>query len=379
MRKYHWLFIVILISCAVFFSSCDRTQGLLSDISDPKPPEVTEPPTDPEPEVTEPDPEVVQPPTDPEPEVTEPDPEVVQPPTETPTEPTDPTGGIIDIEDAMSTIGLRKIYWIPDYDSFLARANPDGSDIEIIFHDHGLHPVDTTNLVVDSEGGKIYWNNSYINGGLWRANLDGTNIERLVTNPVANFTLDLENGKIYWIAQVDRDNLDTANLFHRSNLDGSGVEKFKTSAVQGLLGNLAGIAFDSMNRKIYASNPDTDRMFVINADDLDIKFGDLEFEFRIHNAGQTFALDIEDSNIYWEGGSAQRVYRVNFDGTNFEEVLFVDGMAATFDFNTRKMYWVEQFDRRIFWQADLDGSNPEALFAVGYRIVRIAVETGPIN
>ena len=58
--------------------------------------------------------------------------------------------------------------------------------------------------------------------------------------------------------------------------------------------------------------------------------------------------------------------RMNLDGTNVEEILqgisygtssWVGG--ATFDFNTRKIYWVDAA-RKILWQANLDGSNPEA-------------------
>ena len=396
MRKYQWLFIIILISCAVLFSSCDRTQDVLdSVISDPKPPETetqpppTTPPMEPDMvgDVKDPDtePDVVQPPVEVEPEVTEPTPPDMI--TETPPEPTDPTdipGETIDIEDAMSTIGLRKIYWIPSSRSLIMRGNPDGSGIETIVKGHGIHGTQgpyssgTTNLVVDSEGSKIYWNSNDSPGGLWRANLDGANIERLVTTRVRNFTLDLENGKIYWIAQVDRETLDTDHLFHRSNLDGSGVEKFKTSAVQALLGNLQSITFDSMDRKIYAHNYRDTKMFVIKADDLDIKFGDLEFEFLITNASGGFTLDIEDRKIYFIGsGSA---YRVNLDGTNREELLSVRRhIVATFDFNTRKIYW-GALDEKILWQANLDGSNPEGLFAVaGNNISHIAVEVGPIN
>ena len=74
------------------------------------------------------------------------------------------------------------------------------------------------------------------------------------------------------------------------------LKKFKTIAVQALLGQLACIAFDPIDRKIYAYGP---KMFVINADDLDIKFGDIEFEWEVPDAPRTFTLDIEDRKIYW--------------------------------------------------------------------------------
>lgn len=205
--------------------------------------------------------------------------------------------------------------------------------------------------------------------------MDGTNIEHIVTTPVENFTLDLEAGKIYWIAKIDGFTFDTDHLFHQSNLDGSGVEKFKTSAVQALLGNLTGIAFDPINRKIYASNADT--LFVINADDLDIKFADIEFEWNVWKSS-ALALDIDDRKIYWVG-DGERVYRVNLDGTNREELLYSYSLAATFDSNTRKIYWIDNADRQVLRQANPDGSGSEGLFVVGTEIRHIAVEVGPIN
>ena len=123
-------------------------------------------------------------------------------------------------------------------------------------------------------------------------------------------------------------------------------------------------------------------MFVINADDLDIKFADIESEWQISGI-INFYLDIEDRKIYWLTGDSmfyRGAYRMNLDGTNVEELLSVrEGMGATFDFNTRKIYWVDSEGRQILWQTNLDGSGTEALFALGTGPKQIAVETGPIN
>ncbi len=317
-------------------------------------------------------------------------PEMVE---ETPEETTDLHGGMVDIEDAMSTIGLRKIYWVsnssgqPLYTSII-RNNPDGSDQEtIVSRNAGItNTFYMKNFAVDSEGGKIYWNQAQqLGGGLWRANLDGTDIEHIVTTLVQNFTLDLEAGKIYWIVGVDNSTFDRDHLFHRSNLDGSGVEKFKTSAISGLLlPDLYAIAFDPIERKIYAGN--YTKMFVINADDLDIKFSDMEFEWSTSYGEKTsLSVDTDDRKIYWvnPSGNNSGVYRVNFDGTNLEEVIDEYDITATFDFNTRKIYWApnrtSSSDRYIVWQANLDGSETEGLFALPTPTAHIAVETGFIN
>ena len=298
--------------------------------------------------------------------------------TETPMEPaetTDLIGEMVDIEDAMSTIGLRKIYWTDD-DSLL-RANPDGSGVETLFDRRpDLEPsFGVRKLVVDSEGGKIYWNGDESadrGGGVWRANLDGTNLERLTTTQARGFALDLEADKIYWVTY------DGDHIFHRSNLDGSGVEKFNTHTILGLPSI---IEFDPVDRKIYASLSNYSGVSVINTDDLDIEEADIESQLPI-SGYRNLTLDIEERKIYWVTDSSG-VYRMNLDGTNYEFVMDEGRIAATFDFNTRKIYWANKqsafgAEPQIVWQTNLDGSDPEGLFAVDF-ITGIAVETGPIN
>ena len=103
---------------------------------------------------------------------------------ETPPETTDLSGGMVDIEDAMSTDGLRKIYWIPRESNAntIIRSNPDGSGQEtIVSAKDGTNLYNVNDFVVDSEGGKLYWNSRDEDDGLCRVNLDGTNIEQVVT------------------------------------------------------------------------------------------------------------------------------------------------------------------------------------------------------
>ena len=159
---------------ALYIAQDETGRALLMEPGMPTP----EPPTE----------TVVETPAETPPETGETPPEIV---VETPAETTDLSGGMLDIEDAMSTVGLRRIYWLNQHGAIL-RANPDGSAIETLVQRAWF----ATNLAVDSEGGKIYWNNTDTDGGLWRANLDGTNVEHIVTTPAGNFTLDLEVGKI---------------------------------------------------------------------------------------------------------------------------------------------------------------------------------------
>ena len=117
-----------------------------------------------------------------------------------------------------------KIYWDVadtenpshlDYRDFkrkIQRANLDGSNIQDIVT--GLDSPDT--IAVDVQGGKIYWAD-WITNKIQRANLDGSNIQDiyiLAEDNQTSISLDVQGGKIYWT--------DSLNI-KRANLDGSNV------------------------------------------------------------------------------------------------------------------------------------------------------------
>ena len=69
---------------------------------------------------------------------------------------------------------------------------------------------------------KIYWT-GWDTGKIQRANLDGSNVEDLVTglHLVGTLALDMASGKMYWI------DLGPGKI-QRANLDGSNVEDLVT-------------------------------------------------------------------------------------------------------------------------------------------------------
>ena len=129
------------------------------------------------------------------------------------------------------------------------RANLDGSNVEVLVAadkatTNELDSPDT--LVLDVEGGKMYWMIAIEVGGVdvgWfqihRANLDGSNVEDLVAMENWNSpALSVTSNKIYWTF---------AYKIHRANLDGSNVEVLITTE----LGVIGGIALDVTGGKIY--------------------------------------------------------------------------------------------------------------------------------
>lgn len=98
----------------------------------------------------------------------------------------------------------------------IQRANLDGTDIEDIVTT-GLNIPHY--IAVDGSGGKIYWTDD-IPCIIKQANLDRTNVESLVTAGLEwqrGIAVDVKGGKIYW---ADSDN----QRIQRANLDSTNVE-----------------------------------------------------------------------------------------------------------------------------------------------------------
>lgn len=73
-------------------------------------------------------------------------------------------------------------------------------------------------------GQRIYWiDSAFPDSKIQRANLDGTDVEDLVTTGLtfpASIVIDRAAGKMYWIDRI----LHNPDKIQRANLDGSNVE-----------------------------------------------------------------------------------------------------------------------------------------------------------
>ncbi|MHC4093036.1 MAG: hypothetical protein ACYSVY_22660, partial [Planctomycetota bacterium] len=111
----------------------------------------------------------------------------------------------------------QKIYWTDVLAHSIQRANLDGSNPEPLITTPVDHP---TGIAVDAGAGKVYWADGPLNGPnqrIQRANLDGTEVEDLVTGqgtPPREISLDPAAGKMYWGADIG---------IWRADLDGSNV------------------------------------------------------------------------------------------------------------------------------------------------------------
>ena len=245
------------------------------------------------------------------------------------------------------------MYWTDHGTNKIQRANLDGTNVQDIV------TVDAADrIALDMTSGKIYWPNLFDNK-IQRANLDGTNIEDIITTNQGRPTgiaLDLASNKIYW-------SLDHKVKIQRANLDGTNIEDIIITEVQ-LLGD---IALDVGAAKIYWTNHNTNKIQRANLDGSNIE--------AIITTGlirpDGIDLDIAGGKIYWtEYGKAQgpaKIQKANLDGSNIEAIITTglvgpDGIAL--DIAGGKIYWTDHGTDKI-QRANLDGTNVQDLITTG--------------
>ena len=209
-------------------------------------------------------------------------------------------------KEVSSTGGVNtpKMYWPDSVTDKIQRANLDGSNVEDLVTE-GLSDPD--GIALDVAGGKIYWTDTIIDK-IQRANLDGSNVEDLVTGvkkpPV--IALDLSGGKMYW---TDWE----MNKIQRANLDGTNIEDLISKG----LGNPDGIALDLSGGKMYWTDWEANKIQRANLDGSNI-------EDLVTGLGDPrgIALDISGGKMYWTDTRTHKIQRANLDGSDIEDLIF---------------------------------------------------------
>ena len=129
--------------------------------------------------------------------------------------------------------GGSKIYW-SEWET-IQRSNLDGSQVEAIAPVDGWPPL--ADIALDKDSSKIYWMATHSDNSslaIFRANLDGSQIEKFDvldwTYSIGALALDLVGNKIYWTSLHAPPYSDwnspspTSVGIFRANLDGSNVE-----------------------------------------------------------------------------------------------------------------------------------------------------------
>ena len=233
-----------------------------------------------------------------------------------------------------STDTPPSIYWtdFEEIDGGMAkiqRSNLDGTNVQDLVTNGLLNP---SSIVLDLEGGKMYWTDHRM-AKIQRSNLDGTNVQDLVTNGLRRpirIALDVTGGKMYWTDSW------SPGKIQRSNLDGTNVQDLVTFT--DVLSSPFGIALDVAGGKMYWTDS---RMAKIQRSNLDgTNVQDLVTSGLDLPAG--IALDVPSGKMYWT--DTGRIQRANLDGSNVEGLIartsgWWQPNDITLDVVTGKMYW----------------------------------------
>ena len=277
-----------------------------------------------------------------------------------------------------STSTLSHMYWTSPDAGIIYRANLDGSNVEPLITRSSEALV---GLALDVAGGQIYWTawtaESFTPEGIiYRANLDGSNVEALVTEEHLPYSLalDVAGGQIYW---TGINPVAGEGIIYRANLDGSNVEPLITRSSEALVGLALDVAGDQIYWTASAIDSEgfTGEEGIIYRANLD--GSNVETLIDEQNVPLFLALDVAGGQIYWTAwtaidpeGFAEEgiIYRANLDGSNVETLIDeqnVPGVLAL-DVAGGQIYWTaidsESFtEEGIIYRANLDGSNVETL------------------
>ena len=143
------------------------------------------------------------------------------------------TSGLTTPDGIALDIAGGKMYWTDPGTDKIQRANLDGSNVEDLVTSGLRSPP---SIALDIAGGKMYWTD--VDGdNIRRANLDGSNVEDLITSGLSSpwgIALDIAGGKMYW-AHKDYNpatRKHTNGKIQRANLNGTEVEDVITGLDQ---------------------------------------------------------------------------------------------------------------------------------------------------
>ena len=191
-------------------------------------------------------------------------------------------------------------------------------------------------LTVDAAGGKIYWAEHGSSGGtIKRANLDGTSVEVLTTEPItaSSFVVDTVDNKLYWTDS-------TQGRIHSANLNGENI----TTIIE--LDGIKDIAVDAADGKLYLSD-----LYAIRRVNLDGTNNETVLTgWGTYQTKGIGGIAVADGKIYWTEHlvwyrASGKIHRANLNGTNIETLATPLGTPTDIAVDTvgGKVYWANSY------------------------------------
>ena len=211
-----------------------------------------------------------------------------------------------------------------------------------------ITPFSNSFLTTSLSAQKIYWTD-IADDKIQKANIDGSNVEDVVTGLSNPYGISVYNGKIYWTE---------SGKVRSSDLDGSNVVDLVTG-----LGALRGVV--AISNKIYWLNFFSNS-FKIQRSDLDGSNIQLIIDFGTIGDGYGGPGDlyIEGGKIYWGDPGTIKIQKANIDGSNIIDIVSgntISDMPSGICVDAGKVYWTTGVLNSTIQKANVDGSNVETI------------------
>ena len=220
--------------------------------------------------------------------------------------------------------GTAHLYWSSQEDSLIRKANLDGSNIQVIVTDSN-----TANGMAVSNS-RLYWTggDEWCGGTIRSANLDGSGETTIITGQNCAWGLTVDGSYLYWANQGD-------GSLHRANLDGSNP----VTLVTGI--NIYSVAVNSGH--IYWGG--WGQVSRANLDGSDVQL--------VYSTYWACSVAVDESYVYLGSCNGTALIRTDLDGSN--PVSFPGEAAESLRFYGGRIYWAS--NGVSIGVADPDGSN----------------------
>ena len=210
------------------------------------------------------------------------------------------SAGIADPRGIVLDPAAGKFYFADAITQSIRRANLDGTNVENVVTTGQSQPAD---MAIDLAAGHLYWSDT-VAGALRRSDLSGANVTTIRSGLFEPYflTLDKAGGRIYWSDF-------NSGTIHRANLDGSGgVEDFITG-----LTRVRDLALDEGAGYLYWADRNSRKIQrrLIDGGAIEDLFDSTDGLLRPHG----LVLDTEAGHLYWTDTDGRYVARGNLDGT----------------------------------------------------------------
>ena len=285
---------------------------------------------------------------------------------------------IVGVQCISHAQGSPKIYWT-EADK-IKRANLDGSNVEDVI----TELVCPYGIALDLRNRKMYWiTRKYEN--IYRANLDGTDIETILNRDVlikeqekripspCSLAIDTQASKIYWGNQWPPWGI------MRADYNGENIEDFRILPVNGgffdIRVDAEDIKLDLKAGKIYFQDSLNDNLACVDMDGSNYK--NLPLTTPHHDK---IALDLINKKLYLTQAPFGKILTATLQGENIEDFL-TDLFFPTeivLDIHSQKIYWIEKSDnikKSKIRRCNLDGTNIIDIFTGLEYIDGLAIDT----